>query len=190
MRLRSKGLGRKELVLDFREYVIAPDGDDVMISGTITDPVTWDFTIRVERDDIPGMLRVALSRRVLALALAWVRHPRRARVSRDRSGREATGEAYARPTRYVPRGRPPAPPSPPADDHVVREVRETAPEFDERATEETALAEAADAERAPEVAGVARLRPERRHIRRERVGVDASPPGAPLRAERAVGGAR
>jgi hypothetical protein len=78
MRLRSKGLGRKELVMDFREYEISRDGDDVIVSGTIRAPVTWDFSIRFSQSDIPGILRVGLSRHVLRMALQWVlRRPAR-----------------------------------------------------------------------------------------------------------------
>jgi hypothetical protein len=72
MRLRSKGLGRKELVMDFREYDISRNGDDVIVSGTIRAPVTWDFSIRFSQSDIPGLLRVGLSRHVLRMALRWV----------------------------------------------------------------------------------------------------------------------
>ena len=35
-------------MLDFRECDIERVGDEVVISGTIHDPVNWDFTIRVE----------------------------------------------------------------------------------------------------------------------------------------------
>jgi hypothetical protein len=78
MHLRSKGLGRKELVMDFREYDISRDGDDVIVSGTIRAPVRWDFSIRFSQSDIPGLLRVGLSRHVLRMALRWVlRRPAR-----------------------------------------------------------------------------------------------------------------
>lgn len=76
MKLRSRGLGRRELLMDFREYDIARDGDDVVISGTIREPVNWDFTIRVSGDDIPGMLRVGLHRHTLSLAARWILHMR------------------------------------------------------------------------------------------------------------------
>lgn len=76
MKLRSRGLGRRELVMDFREYRIARDGDDVVVSGMIHEPVTWDFTIRISGDDIPGMLRVGLHRETLSLAARWVRQTR------------------------------------------------------------------------------------------------------------------
>jgi hypothetical protein len=76
VKLRSRGLGRKELVMDFREYEIARDGDEVVVSGTIHEPVNWDFTIRINGDDIPGMLRVGLHRQTLALAVRWMFHRR------------------------------------------------------------------------------------------------------------------
>ncbi len=74
MKLRSRGLGRKELVMDFREYEIKRDGDDVVVSGTIREPVNWDFTIRINGDDIPGMLRLGLHRHTLAMAARWAFH--------------------------------------------------------------------------------------------------------------------
>ena len=74
MKLRSRGLGRRELLMDFREYDIARDGDDIVVSGTIREPVNWDFTIRISGDDIPGMLRVGLHRHTLSLAARWVLH--------------------------------------------------------------------------------------------------------------------
>ena len=48
--------------MDFREYEVARDGDEVVVSGTIREPVNWDFTIRINGDDIPGMLRLGLHR--------------------------------------------------------------------------------------------------------------------------------
>ncbi len=71
MKLRSRGLGRKELVMDFREYEVSRDGDDVVVTGTIREPVNWDFTIRITGDDIPGMLRLGLHRHTLAMATRW-----------------------------------------------------------------------------------------------------------------------
>jgi hypothetical protein len=76
VKLRSRGLGRKELVMDFREYEIARDGDEVVVSGTITDPVNWDFTIRISGADIPGMLRLGLHPQTLAMAARWALHRR------------------------------------------------------------------------------------------------------------------
>jgi len=69
MRLRSRGLGKRELVLDFREYDVIRDGDEVKIVGTIRDPVNWDFSIRVCDDDIGGIVQVMLHRNTLRMAL-------------------------------------------------------------------------------------------------------------------------
>lgn len=74
VKLRSRGLGRKELVMDFRDYEIARDGDEVVVSGTIREPVNWDFTIRIDGDDIPGMLRLGLHRHTIAMAVRWALH--------------------------------------------------------------------------------------------------------------------
>lgn len=60
MRLRSRGLGRKELVMDFREYEVVREGDEVVVVGTIRDPVNWDFTIRICQDDVAGLTWMAL----------------------------------------------------------------------------------------------------------------------------------
>jgi hypothetical protein len=60
--------------MDFREYEIARDGDEVVVSGTIREPVNWDFTIHINGDDIPGMLRLGLHRHTLAMAARWVFH--------------------------------------------------------------------------------------------------------------------
>ena len=57
--------------MDFREYQIARDGDEVVVTGTIREPVNWDFTIRINGDDIPGMLRLGLHRHTLAMAARW-----------------------------------------------------------------------------------------------------------------------
>jgi hypothetical protein len=69
VRLRSKGLGRKELVMDFREYEIVREGDEIVVVGTIRDPVNWDFTIRVCEDDLAGLLRLGTHRSFLGMIL-------------------------------------------------------------------------------------------------------------------------
>jgi hypothetical protein len=69
MRLKSRGLGRKELVMDFREYTTIREGNEVVIVGTIRDPVNWDFTIRVCEDDIVGMSKLILRPAMIGLLL-------------------------------------------------------------------------------------------------------------------------
>jgi hypothetical protein len=67
MRLKSRGLGRKELVMDFREYAVIREGDEAIIVGTIRDPVNWEFSIRVCQDDIVGMTKL-----ILRPAMIWL----------------------------------------------------------------------------------------------------------------------
>lgn len=69
MRLKSRGLGRKELVMDFREYAAVTEDDEVVIVGMIRDPVNWDFSIRVCEDDIVGMTRLILRPAMLRLLM-------------------------------------------------------------------------------------------------------------------------
>ena len=48
--------------MDFREYTVVREGKEMVIQGTIREPVHWDFTIRMCEDDLPGITKVALSR--------------------------------------------------------------------------------------------------------------------------------
>jgi hypothetical protein len=52
-------LGKRELEMDFMSYEISRDGDDIVLSGKITEPVNWDFWIRFDEEDVPGLIRVA-----------------------------------------------------------------------------------------------------------------------------------
>jgi hypothetical protein len=69
MRLKSRGLGRKELVMDFREYAAISEDGEVVIVGTIRDPVNWDFSIRVCEDDVVGLTKLILRPAMLRLLL-------------------------------------------------------------------------------------------------------------------------
>ena len=73
MRIWSKGLGKMELVMDFEKIYVeredTEDGERVYIKGTITDPVIWDFRITMTEDDIPGLLNVALDKKIIAMFL-------------------------------------------------------------------------------------------------------------------------
>ena len=71
MKMWSRGLGKRELVMDCREYVVKkdPDSDNIMIFGQITDPVHWEFKITVGPDDIPGVIKLFLHFCVIKLTL-------------------------------------------------------------------------------------------------------------------------
>ena len=55
--------------MDFREYEIVRQGEEIVIVGTIRDPVNWDFTIRICEDDISGTALLLLRRPMLAMLL-------------------------------------------------------------------------------------------------------------------------
>jgi len=55
--------------MDFREYAVVREGDEVVIVGTIRDPVNWDFSIRFCEDDMVGMTRFAMTRQTIGLLL-------------------------------------------------------------------------------------------------------------------------
>ncbi len=93
MRLRSRGLGRKELVMDFREYDVIREGDELVIVGAIRDPVNWDFSIRMCEDDVPGFTRLLLRRPLLTLLLrALFRRKKRHHWTQDREEHVAEGK--------------------------------------------------------------------------------------------------
>lgn len=89
MKLKSRGLGRKELIMDFREYEVTRDGDEVLVSGTIKKPVHWDFSIRMSPDDIPGMLKVALSPATIGMFFRWLNPFKKTNLDEDAAGASA-----------------------------------------------------------------------------------------------------
>jgi hypothetical protein len=55
--------------MDFREYEILREGDELVVVGTIRDPVNWDFTIRLCEDDVPGLTRFAFRKVMIGMLL-------------------------------------------------------------------------------------------------------------------------
>jgi hypothetical protein len=85
VKLKSRGLGRKELVMDFREYTVRREGEEIVIMGTIHEPVHWDFSIRMCEDDLAGVAQVATRKTMLLWLLrALFKRKRHAHWSRDR----------------------------------------------------------------------------------------------------------
>lgn len=67
MKLWSRGLGKQELKMNFMDYDVRREGQEVVISGRITDPVNWEFWIRFGEDDVPGLIRVAKNPSMVAM---------------------------------------------------------------------------------------------------------------------------
>ena len=63
MKMWSQGLGKNELVVDFRKYKVIeetnPDNvTETVIKGITKEPVKWEFQIRVRPEDMPGFLNI------------------------------------------------------------------------------------------------------------------------------------
>ena len=72
MKVWSKGLGKVELIFDLDKYWVEREKDEsdtTYVVGTISDPVVWDFKITMTKEDIPGLMMMALDRKILMLFL-------------------------------------------------------------------------------------------------------------------------
>jgi hypothetical protein len=67
MKLWSRGLGKQELKMNFMDYDVRREEQEVVISGRIIDPVNWEFWIRFNEDDVPGLIRVAKNPSIVAM---------------------------------------------------------------------------------------------------------------------------
>jgi hypothetical protein len=72
--------------MDFREYTVVREGDELVIVGTIRDPISWEFTIRLCEDDLAGMFALGANRSTFGLVMRWLfgrrpkHHKRRRRL--------------------------------------------------------------------------------------------------------------
>lgn len=63
MRMWSQGLGKNELVVDFRNYkVVQKETEEglpeTIIKGVTNEPVTWEFQVRLCGEDLSGIMNV------------------------------------------------------------------------------------------------------------------------------------
>jgi len=61
VRFWSKGLGERELVIDLSKGKLTMEEGKVLMRGTIKEPVAWNYEITLFKEDVRGILRVALS---------------------------------------------------------------------------------------------------------------------------------
>jgi len=74
MKVWSKGLGKVELIFDLDQYWVekekGEDGETLYcVKGTINEPVMWEFVITMTKEDIPGLMMMALDRKILSIFL-------------------------------------------------------------------------------------------------------------------------
>lgn len=72
MRIWSRGLGKRELVMDLTKCEITRDGDRYILKGTVVEPVNWEFRITMEPGDVPGLMRTAMTPGFVVLGLKWL----------------------------------------------------------------------------------------------------------------------
>ena len=90
MKIRSRGLGRRELEMNLREFTVERDGTGVLMKGVTHAPITWETTVWMGPRDVGPVLRMALHLAMLRLGLAWVfRRP-------DVPGDDRAGERMGR----------------------------------------------------------------------------------------------
>jgi hypothetical protein len=60
MKLWSRGLGKQEIFLDFRycQAVKDPNEGNMLIIGNMQSPVTWEFKITFQPEDIGGIVKL------------------------------------------------------------------------------------------------------------------------------------
>jgi hypothetical protein len=60
MKLWSRGLGRTEVLMDFRYYktIKDPQSDNIFVIGSMQDPVNWEFRITFGPEDVAGLVKM------------------------------------------------------------------------------------------------------------------------------------
>ncbi|MEW6078886.1 MAG: hypothetical protein AB1724_13805 [Thermodesulfobacteriota bacterium] len=59
MKLWSRGLGKTEIYMDFRHYKTLkdPETGNIMVIGSMQDPVNWEFKVILQPEDIGGIMK-------------------------------------------------------------------------------------------------------------------------------------
>ena len=73
MKLWSKGLGSVELEVDFCHYSVVTEDKKTIIKGVTDEPVQWNFTITLGKDDIPGLMNVVFRFRTIRFILTNIK---------------------------------------------------------------------------------------------------------------------
>lgn len=63
MKLWSRGLGKTEIYMDFRQYKTMkdPETGNILIIGSMQSPVTWEFKVTMQPEDIGGIMKALFS---------------------------------------------------------------------------------------------------------------------------------
>ena len=71
MKLWSRGLGKQEIHMDFRycQAVKDPKEGNIVVIGNMQSPVTWEFKITFQPEDIGGIMKLVFSPSMLFFAI-------------------------------------------------------------------------------------------------------------------------
>ncbi len=72
MRIKSRGLGKRELQLNLGEFKVTTESKEVVLSGVTHAPVTWETTIRIRSEDMGSMIKLAFNPQVIKLVIRWI----------------------------------------------------------------------------------------------------------------------
>jgi hypothetical protein len=95
--------------MDFREYTVRREGHEIVIMGTIHEPVHWDFSIRMCEDDLAGVAQVTRQKTMLLWLLRAVfKRRRHGHWSQDRVEHlaEAARRRLAAKEKFLPAAQP------------------------------------------------------------------------------------
>lgn len=74
MRVRSKGLGRIELLFDIEKLNYSEENGHLVITGKTLRPVVWDFRIAISENEVPSLVKVAFRKPVRLLVTRFLKN--------------------------------------------------------------------------------------------------------------------
>ena len=76
MKLWSRGLGKQEILMDFRycKTLKDPETGNMMVIGNMQRPVTWEFKITFQPEDIGGIVKLVFCPSMLFFAIKNLPH--------------------------------------------------------------------------------------------------------------------
>ena len=71
MKIWSRGLVKMTLEFDLGSCDVVNEGGELVLKGKVGPPVNWEFWIRINREDVPGFMKVAMKRTSFVFAIKY-----------------------------------------------------------------------------------------------------------------------
>jgi hypothetical protein len=71
MKIWSRGLGKMTLEFDLGSCNVVNEEEELVLKGKVGPPVNWEFWIRINREDVPGFMKVAMRRTSFVFAIKY-----------------------------------------------------------------------------------------------------------------------